>query len=72
MQQILQALITNCSIEDLDFSKTGVNNDAQCFFLLSDLIKKNNSLRSLSMQRINLTDNTLQYLIEPLSARLNI
>ena len=72
MQQIIKALITNNSIEDFNLSRTGVNNDQQTMILLADLIAKNKSLRSLYMQRLNLTDTSLYHLIDPLSQSLNL
>lgn len=72
MQQIIKALISNNCIEDFNISRTGVNNDQQTMILLADLITKNKSLRSLYLQRLNLTDTSLYHLIEPLSQSLNL
>ena len=72
MQQILKSLIKNGCIQDLDISKTGVNNDAQVMNLVAEMITKNKNLRTLNLQRLALNDSTIMALVEPLSQSLNV
>jgi Ran GTPase-activating protein (RanGAP) involved in mRNA processing and transport len=72
MQQILKALIQGGTIEDLNIGQTGVNNDQTCVTLLGELVTKNKALKSLHLESLNLTENTLYSLVGPLSQSLNV
>jgi len=72
MQQVFDALLKNHTIEDLDFSKTGVDNDARCMVLLAEMISNNQNLRAVSMQRINLNESSAFPLIHALSNTLSL
>jgi len=72
MSQILRSLLKHGTIEDIDISKTGINNDKNCLALIGDIIKSNKSLRSLNLQRLSLTEVAAYSLVEPLSQSLNV
>ena len=72
MQQILRGLISHQTIEDLDISMTGINNDYQTLQLIGELIQTNKSLKSLNMKSLGLTDQSCLILVDPLEQSLNM
>jgi Ran GTPase-activating protein (RanGAP) involved in mRNA processing and transport len=72
IKQILTKLRSANSLQDLDISKLSYQEDHGCFRKLADLILQNRRLKSLSLQKTGLTDQTAAYLIEPLVRATNI
>jgi Ran GTPase-activating protein (RanGAP) involved in mRNA processing and transport len=72
VQQILKTLVKHGCIEDLDLSKTGINNDLKSMVLLAELIQTNKKLRSLGLQRIGLNEGSAYPLVDALSSSLNV